>query len=98
MTQLVANVTVVQALLPLCVALSISLKINPLFLMLPVTFSASAAFILPISTPPNTILFATNQIKMKEMLLPGLILIIISGLVITIAMYYWGSLIFGIKP
>ena len=98
LTQLVANVTVVQALLPLCVALSISLKINPLYLMLPITFSASAAFMLPISTPPNTILFATNQIKMKEMLLPGLILVIISGFVVTIAMYYWGSYVFDIKP
>lgn len=96
MTQLLTNVTVVQALLPLCVALSVSLKINPLFLMLPITFSASAAFMLPISTPPNTILFATNQIKMKEMLLPGLILVLISGLVITFGMYYWGSYVFGI--
>lgn len=98
MTQLLANVTVVQALLPLCVAFSISLKINLLFLMLPITFCASAAFMLPISTPPNTILFATNQIKMKEMLLPGLLLVVISGLVITIGMYFWGSYVFGIKP
>ena len=97
MTQLVANVTVVQALLPLCVALSISLKINPLFLMLPITFSASAAFMLPISTPPNAILLATGQMKMKEMLLPGLILVVISGLVIGFAMMYWGSYVFGIK-
>ena len=97
MTQLVANVTVVQALLPLCVALSISLKINPLFLMLPITFSASAAFMLPISTPPNAILLATGQMKMKEMLLPGLILVVISGLVIGFAMLYWGSYVFGIK-
>ncbi len=96
MTQLLTNVTVVQALLPLCVALSISLKINPLFLMLPITLSASAAFMLPLSTPPNTILLATSQIKMKEMLLPGLLLVIISGLVITFAMYYWGSYVFGI--
>ncbi len=96
MTQLVTNVTVVQALLPLCVALSVSLHINPLYLMLPITFSASAAFMLPLSTPPNTILLATNQIKMKEMLLPGLILVIISGFVITFAMYYWGSYVFGI--
>ena len=97
MTQLLTNVTVVQALLPLCVALSFSLKINPLYLMLPITFCASAAFMLPISTPPNTILFSTSQIKMKEMLLPGLILVIISGLVISFAMYYWGSYVFGIK-
>ena len=97
MTQLVANVTVVQALLPLCVALSISLKINPLYLMLPITFSASAAFMLPISTPPNAILLATSQIKMKEMLLPGFILVVVSGLVISVAMYYWGSYVFGIK-
>jgi sodium-dependent dicarboxylate transporter 2/3/5 len=97
MTQVVANVTVVQALLPLCVALSISLKINPLFLMLPITFSASVAFMLPISTPPNAILLATGQIKMKEMLLPGLLLVVISGLVISFAMLYWGSYVFGIK-
>ena len=97
MTQLLANVTVVQALLPLCIVFSSSLKIDPLFLMLPITFSASVAFMLPISTPPNTILFATNQIKMKEMLLPGLLLVIISGFVITIGMYYWGSYVFGIN-
>lgn len=97
MTQLLTNVTVVQTLLPLCVALSVSLKINPLYLMLPITFCASAAFMLPISTPPNAILLGTNQIKMKEMLLPGLILVIISGLVIGFAMYYWGSYVFDIK-
>lgn len=97
MTQLVANVTVVQALLPLCVALSISLKINPLYLMLPITFSASAAFMLPLSTPPNTILLAPSQIRMKEMLLPGFLLVVVSGLVISVAMYYWGSYVFGIK-
>jgi len=97
MTQLLTNVTVVQALLPLCVALSVSLKINPLYLMLPITFCASAAFMLPISTPPNTILFGTGQVKMKEMLLPGLILVVISGLVISFAMYYWGSYVFDIK-
>jgi sodium-dependent dicarboxylate transporter 2/3/5 len=97
MTQLVANITVVQALLPLCVALSISLKINPLYLMLPITLSASAAFMLPISTPPNAILFATGHIKMKEMLLPGILLVLISGLVISFAMYYWGSYVFGIN-
>jgi len=97
MTQLLTNVTVVQALLPLCVALSVSLNISPLYLMLPITFCASAAFMLPISTPPNTILLSTGQIKMKEMLLPGLILVIISGLVISITMYYWGTYVFGIK-
>jgi uncharacterized membrane-anchored protein len=35
--------------------------------------------------------------KMKEMLLPGLILVVISGLVIGFAMLYWGSYVFGIK-
>jgi sodium-dependent dicarboxylate transporter 2/3/5 len=65
--------------------------------MLPITFSASAAFMLPISTPPNAILLATGQIKMKEMLLPGIILVVISGLVIGFAMLYWGSYVFGIK-
>jgi len=96
MTQFIANVTVAQALLPLCVALSISLKINPLYLMMPITFGASAAFLLPISTPPNAILFATGQIKMKEMLLPGLILIVISGITISLVMNYWGTYVFGI--
>ncbi|OYU83766.1 MAG: sodium:dicarboxylate symporter [Flavobacterium sp. BFFFF2] len=95
-TQFIANITVAQALLPLCVALSFSLKINPLLLMIPVTFAASAAFLLPISTPPNAILFATGQIKMKEMLLPGLLLIVISGLVISLFMDTWGTYVFGI--
>lgn len=52
---------------------------------------------LPIYNPPNAILLATGQIKKKEIFLSGLLLVIVSGLVISFAMFYWGSYVFGIK-
>ncbi|MCY1241403.1 Sodium-dependent dicarboxylate transporter SdcS [compost metagenome] len=96
LTEFAANVTIAQAMLPLCVAFSLTLGVNPLYLMIPMTLCASMSFILPFSTPPNAIVFATGQFSMRQMILPGLILTIISGLIITVMMYYWGSYVFGV--
>lgn len=96
LTEFAANVTIAQAMLPLCVAFSLTLDVNPLYLMIPMTLCASMSFILPFSTPPNAIVFATGQVKMSQMIVPGIILVVISGLVISVMMYYWGSYVFGI--
>lgn len=96
LTMFASNVTIAQAMLPLCVVLSVSLAINPLYIMIPVTLAASMSFVLPSSTPPNAIVFGTNEITMRQMIVPGLILIAIAAVVITFMMYYWGSYVFGL--
>ncbi|MFM8349022.1 MAG: anion permease, partial [Bacteroidota bacterium] len=56
--------------------------INPVYLALPVTFAASCAFMMPISTPPNAILFASGYIRMKDMIRTGLLLNLFSLVII----------------
>jgi len=51
---------------PFCIQAS-SIHVNPLYLMLPVTVAASFAFMLPVATPPNAIVFAYGQMKLLDM-------------------------------
>ena len=84
-------------LLPVLAGLSISTEINPLLLMIPATLSASMAFMLPVATPPNAIIFGTNRINMMEMARTGLILNIVGAIIITLFTFYLGEMIFGIE-
>jgi sodium-dependent dicarboxylate transporter 2/3/5 len=52
--------------------------------MIPATISASMAFMLPVATPPNAIIFGSGKIKIKDMSKTGLILNILSVIIITI--------------
>ena len=64
--------------------------------MLPATIAASMAFMMPVSTPPNAIVFGSGQIKISEMARIGLILNIIAIIFISIGVYYWGNIIFDL--
>ena len=98
LTEFTSNVATTQALLPVSIALSASLNINPMYLMIPLTMAASLAFMLPVATAPNAIAFGSNQFKIKQMLVPGFILNCVGIIIITVMMYYWGSYVFELSP
>ena len=83
-------------LLPIIGGLAIAIKINPLFLMIPATISCSFAFMLPVATPPNAIIFGTNRVKISEMAKTGVWLNVIGAILITISIYVVGKAVFGI--
>ncbi|MBM3176486.1 MAG: DASS family sodium-coupled anion symporter [Bacteroidetes bacterium] len=74
LTELMSNVALVTIFVPVVFGIAEGAGINPIYLALPVTFAASCAFMMPISTPPNAILFASGYIKMKDMIKTGLLL------------------------
>ena len=74
LTELMSNVALVTIFVPVVFGIAEGAGINPVYLALPVTFAASCAFMMPISTPPNAILFASGYIKMKDMIRTGLLL------------------------
>ncbi len=84
LTELTSNTATAQILLPILASLSMELDINPMLLMLPATFSLSCAFMLPVATPPNAIVFSSGKLKIKNMALPGVIINLIGAVVITI--------------
>ena len=95
-TEFTSNTASAQIFLPVILVMSQSIGIDPLLLMIPVTFAASFAFMLPIATPANMIVFGSNMIKVKDMIKAGIWLNIAGSIIVTILMFLWGKIVFGI--
>lgn len=96
LTELTSNVATTEMILPILAGLSTAIEINPLLLMIPATLASSLAFMLPVATPPNAIIFGTNRIKIKDMVKTGILLNITGIIIATLVMYFWGTIVFGI--
>ena len=84
LTELMSNVALVTIFVPVVFGIADGFHINPIWLAMPVTFAASCAFMMPISTPPNAVLFATGYIRMKDMIKTGVLLNLACLVIITI--------------
>jgi solute carrier family 13 (sodium-dependent dicarboxylate transporter), member 2/3/5 len=89
LTEFATNVVVVSVLLPVMAEAAIGLNIDPRLLMFPAAASASCAFMLPIGTPPNAIVFGTGSLNMSDMAKRGFILNLIGVLLMTIATVFY---------
>ena len=74
LTELTSNIATTMTFLPIIYAVSMKLGLNPLILMVPLTISASCAFMLPVATPPNSIVFASNLVSIESMVKAGFFL------------------------
>lgn len=86
-SEFASNVASIQLVLPILSALSISIEVDPLILMIPATLAASLGFMLPVATAANTIVFGTKKVPLRNMLrsgfwidLAGVVLISFAGL------------------
>ncbi len=95
LTELTSNTATTEMILPILAGLAVSIEINPLFLMLPATLSASMAFMLPVATPPNAIVFGTNRLTIADMARTGLIINLVGAIIITVFTYFTVGIIFG---
>ncbi|MCB9285297.1 MAG: SLC13/DASS family transporter [Lewinellaceae bacterium] len=96
LTEVTSNTATVETLLPILAGLAITIEENPLLFMLPATISGSMAFMLPVATPPNAIIFGTRRLQIAHMAKAGLALNLIGVVVITLITYYLGTEIFDI--
>ena len=96
LTELTSNTATTEMILPILSGLSTTIEVNPLLLMIPATLAASLAFMLPVATPPNAIIFGTNRIRVKDMVKTGILLNLAGIIVATLVMYFWGVLVFDI--
>ena len=97
LTEVTSNTATAEMLLPLVASIAKAINLNPLLLMLPVTLSASMAFMMPIATPPNAIVFASGHLKIQDMVKTGIIINLIAIVMITLATYFWGMQVFSIE-
>lgn len=94
MTELMSNVALVAVLAPVVAGIALGLDIPLLHLLIPVTIASSCAFMLPMATPPNAIVFASGYIKVHEMARVGLILNLISVLLLVLLFQFVVPLLF----
>lgn len=96
LTELTSNTATTEMILPILASVGFAMHANPLILMIPATLSASCAFMMPVATPPNAIVFGSGRVRIAEMAKAGIFINIIGILVITIYFYTIGADLMGI--
>ncbi len=94
MTELMSNVALIAVLAPVVAGIAIGLEIPILYLLIPVTMASSCAFMLPMATPPNAIVFASGYIKVHEMARVGIILNLIAVALLVLMFQFVVPLLF----
>uniref|UniRef100_A0A4W4DRQ0 Solute carrier family 13 member 5b n=1 Tax=Electrophorus electricus TaxID=8005 RepID=A0A4W4DRQ0_ELEEL len=94
LTECTSNVATATIFLPVLASMSQSIGVNPLYVMVPCTLSASFAFMLPVATPPNAIVFSYGYLKVSDMTKAGITMNIIGILCTMLAINTWGRAMF----
>lgn len=97
LTEFTSNTAVTQMILPVLSSIAISLNYHPFLLMIPATLAASMAFMLPVGTPPNTIVFSSSKLRIIDMVKTGFLLNLISTIAISLIVYFLGNIIFDLS-
>jgi len=88
LTELTSNTATTATLLPVMGAIALQAGLPPLVLMVPITIAASCAFMLPVATPPNAIVFATGHLSIPQMVRAGIWLNLIGIVIVSIIALY----------
>ena len=92
-----SNSATTSMLVPVVLSLSSSLQFNPLYLALGVTLTASHSFMLPVSTPPNAIVYTAGGLAIRDMVGVGVILNILCITTTLLSLHSHGDQMFGLS-
>lgn len=95
LTEITSNTASTATFLPILGAVAVGLAIDPRMLAIPVALGASMAFMMPVATPPNAIVFSYEEMKLGDMVKAGFWLNIVAIAVSFGAMYFLAQLVFG---
>lgn len=88
LTEVTSNTATSSLLMPILAATAIAAQLDPKLLMVPAALSASCAFMLPVATAPNAIIFGSGQVTVKQMAREGFVLNLIGSVVISVVSYF----------
>jgi len=90
LTELTSNLTTTITFMPVIASVGLNLDVNPLLVTLPLTIVASCAFMLPVATPPNSIIFASNLVPVQQMVRAGIFINLISFVyILLLSIFYY---------
>lgn len=98
LSEIASNTAVATLLLPILRDGAIAANIDPLVLMLPAVVAASFGFMLPIATPPNTIVFSSRQMTFGQMARAGIVVDLLAAALIVPVLWWWALPILGVDP
>ncbi|MBH15766.1 MAG: sodium:dicarboxylate symporter [Gemmatimonadetes bacterium] len=98
LTEVTSNTATTEMILPILAAVAVATGLHPFMLMIPATISASCAFMMPVATPPNAIIFGSNRIRIPDMARIGIWLNLIGVIIVATTFYFVGQAIFSIDP
>ena len=88
LTEITSNLATTAILLPILAALAVVVDVHPFLLLAAATVAASCAFMLPVATAPNALVFGSGYVKMSDMIRAGVWLNVISIVVLTLIVYF----------
>ncbi len=91
LTEFTSNTAMTSLMMPIIASIAPFIGINPALLMMPVALSASCAFMLPIATPPNAIVYSQNYFSIATMAKTGLVLNLIGVILISSIVHFIGT-------
>jgi len=97
LTEITSNMATTAMLLPVLVALAAVLNIHPYILLVSATLAASCAFMLPVATPPNAVVFGSGYLNIEDMVKKGIWMNIISIILVTLIVYFVLPLIWDLN-
>jgi solute carrier family 13 (sodium-dependent dicarboxylate transporter), member 2/3/5 len=96
LTEVTSNTATAAAFLPLLGALAISQNVSPLLFTIPAAIAASCAFMMPVATPPNAIVFGSGHMRISDMINAGFVLNLAGIVVVTLLGYLLMGFVFGV--
>lgn len=98
LTEITSNLATAAMMLPILAPLALGLDVHPYILMIGTTLAASCAFMLPVATPPNAVVFGSGYLKIIDMVKAGFLMNIISIIVIGLIAYFLLPLLWDFDP
>lgn len=95
LTELTSNTATAAAFLPLMGALGVTLGISPVLLAAPAALAASCAFMMPVATPPNAIVFGSGKLDIQDMIKAGFVLNIVGVVLVSLTGYFLVGMVLG---
>ncbi len=96
LTEITSNTATAAAFMPILASIALALNIDPLILVVPAAIGASCAFMLPVATPPNAIVYGSGYVTLPQMAKAGLWVNIVMIMVVTVLMYTMLGWVFNV--
>lgn len=98
LTEVTSNLATTAMLLPILAPMAVAIDVHPYLLLVPATLAASCAFMLPVATPPNAVVFGSGYLRIPDMVRTGIALNILSIIIVSLLVYFLLPMIWGFEP